>query len=304
MTKIPIFYQKDSLDGFLAAHAAKSILPPIAESIAVSPGDTLPPLDGCFPLFFDVDFTKLAVMPDMSKCGQCVFVLRYSQADILLKDFRKLPCVKVPGYTAPLRFKMYFNDFKSITNTAWDALYSRERRKEIIPSFITYIIDAFENQDLESPGKKVIEGLKQEQTFLFGDIPAFEQRFIKPFDEKKQDILKVLEEAGSKNLDAESDMIKKMVDRNTVMTNFAGFRVKLAQMPEEFSHRAGSMLAKDMPFAVIIEDRYSENIRIYHLYSNAKGKNVAEIGAPYKAIGNARYATFTAKINFSDYKFV
>lgn len=305
MTKLPIFYWRESFDSFLAAMVAKKFLPPVAEVMPLFDGDEVPNLDGCFPVFVGVEFTRLKEFPDMSKCGNCAIVARRDQASTILGSFSKLPHKPVPKYPNPLRGRIFVNDFEILSELAFSMFVAdKSKRTEMLPNFVKYVNMAMQNPDPLSKERKILAALEKDDSYLMADAVAFEQRIMVPFDRKRQDMLTSLEEAGEKLISNEQRMVAAMLERNTVLTNFAGHQVKLAHIPQEFSKQAGAILAHGMPFGVVIEDRYAEGCRVYHLYSTPAGLDVAEVAKQYKAVGSARYATFTAKIDFTNHKFI
>jgi hypothetical protein len=316
---IPLFYWKDDIDSFLAAGAAKKFFleKNPAETIALSEGDYISGLGGKFPIFFGVQFNRLQEMPDLSAAMNCVFMSRYDQLDTLLKDlgpdevdFSKLPSqdglpekAKAFGKKS-VRWRMHFNDYEALIRMAFVALSSKQRANEIMPDSLKYIAAAIENKKTDPASEHFVQGLSRDQSLLADDYPSFDERIIMPFQFRKQDIVDTVTAIGRRKMEEEDRLIKVLIERNAIISEFAGHKVKIAHLPSEMASRAGYQMAANMPFAVVFEDIMSENKRIYHLYSVRGGMNVFEIGKPYKAVGNARYATFHVKVDFSNHKFL
>lgn len=310
---IPIFYWKEDLDSYLAAYGVKSFLgnnP--AQCVGVAEGDTISELTGKYPIFVGVRFSQMGEFPDIGGAINCVIVGRYQEADAILADWTKLPNLdKAPekakaAVKKAMRWKLVLNDYQALTRMGYEVMSNRKRADEVMPLFVKYLIEIFEKPVKTDTEEMVILGAVKHDQFVADNYPKFEAEVIKAYVDPRmrKEVLDKLEKRGRESLDIEERMARLMIERSAMIGEFAGHQVKIAHLPSELKDKAGWLLAKNMPFAVVFEDILKENKRVYHLYSLRGGLNVLEIGEPYGAEGDARYATFTAKIDFSNHKFI
>lgn len=311
---IPIFYWKEDLDSFLAANGVKSFLGKNpAQVVPVSQGDSITELDGKYPIFVGVRFNEMEAMPDVGGAMNCVIVSRYDQSETILADWTKLPVqerlpVKARAMSKKaMRWKVVFNDYEALTRMGYEVMSNAQRAVEVMPLFVKHLVEIFEKKEPNEDDEWLVAGTTNHPTVLASDYPTFESEVIKPYADPRSRpaLVTGLAETGRKIIDHERDkLVQLAIARNATLSEFAGHQVKIAHMPSELAHRAGWALAKNMPFGVVFEDILKENKRIYRLYSARGGLNVLEIGAPFNAEGNARYASFTVEMDFSSHKFI
>lgn len=309
---IPIFYWKEDVDAFFAAQGIKSFLgnnP--ATPIPVAKGDSIIDLNGKYPIFVGIHFDELEEMPDAGGTMNTVVISRYDQAQLLLADWDKLPNAKrlPPAAKAKfknaLRWKIIFNDYQALTRLGYVVMSNVKRADEVMPPFIKHLVAIFEKREPTNDEEMLVAGVKVHPA-LPDSYPKFENDIVKGFTDPrtKQKVVDELVEKGKASLEDDERMVRMMIERSAMLSEFAGHKVKIAHLPSELADKAGWLLAKNMPFSVIFEDILKENKRIYRLYSLRGGLNVLEVGQPYNAEGTARLATFTAEIDFSNHKFI
>jgi hypothetical protein len=203
--------------------------------------------------------------------------------------------------------KMVMCDFSSFTRMGYETMSSRKRMEEIIPGFVRHMVDLFEKRDPTREEEMLVLGASKERFFIENNYPLFESKYIKPWDNGEVGKVGVIQELvamGEASVEDEDKVIYAMVERNSTVAEFAGYKVKIAHLPSEYADKAGALMAKHQPFAVVYEDIPVQNKRIYRLYSNRGGMNVMDVAKSYKPSGNPRQATFTVNIDFSNYRYL
>lgn len=295
MQKILVFYDRNNVDAFVAAHAAWIHLPKNTTGfISVGKGEILPDLSGKYLLFFGVDFLSLKEVPDMSKAINGVFVGRFAQFEV----FRSMKLF-------PKTFRYHSNDVESISALAWrHYVMSPERRSKIIPSFIQHLLSVFGKEEEDQAVKDLLLGLQHTTELSSADPAGFDAKYVAAYKEDPIKTVTELAVEGSKRSGSNMLFVTKIIERNTLVTNFLNHDVKLCQAPEELSDEVGRYLSQGVPFAVVYEDHLSEQKRSYKLYSDKNGLDVMEVAKSCNPVGNARRASFSIKINFSKHNWV
>lgn len=289
-----------------------SFLPPNAPKAAIplNDGDIIGDLEGKYPIFIGVRFTKLNAVPDCSKSMNVAIMGRYEHALVLLDNPHCMPTRKhLPAdvqrkmRNQPLS-KMVSCDVMSLTRMGYETMSSRTRTEEIMPGFLKHITKIFETKAPTREEEMLVLGASKDRFFAENNYPLFDQRYIAPWDKNSVGVIQELVKVGEESIADEDKSIYAMVERNATTAEFAGYKVKIAHLPVEFADKAGELMARHQPFAVVYEDIPVQNKRIYRLYSHRGGLNVMDVAKSYKPEGTPRRASFSVTIDFSNYKFI
>lgn len=309
---IPIFYWKEDPDAYLAARGILSFMGKNPASLVpLSEGDEVIGLDGKYLIFVGVQFNKLVTMPDAGGAMNCIVIGRYAQLDVVLEDINKLPTqarmskeAKKTHQRNPLRWRIVSCDWQALTRMAYVSFSNQQRAAEVMPSFIKDFIAIVENKQPTERDELFLKGLSKEPSLLKDDYIGFSQCYIKPWDHAKETLVNVLVQKGREALGDEEKMIRSLIERTTSKVEFCGHLVKIIHLPEEMADKAGHLMARNMPFAVVYEDMLAENKRNYWLYSLQGGLNVMDVAKQYKPKGNARKASFSVAIDFTNHRWI
>lgn len=301
--KILAFFPKGNLDAFLGAYAAKLSLPagsplllePIKENFK------FPKLDDKYLMFYGVDFSKAKEPVDITKSANCLYIGSIRQAQYLFtQDLSAMPPAAAKE---PLAMRFYFTDTHPIFNVAMNNFVpAPARRSELTPEFFTFILGV--KKDIgEGDNALIYAGICDSDTFVSSSVEMLERDIERFKTERDKMIMEYLTEGRRLTLDGA--IVDKLIETYAMMTSdFAGYRVKIAHVPEEYCKSVGKKMAQGQPFAVVYEDRLATGTRIYHLFSDVNGQDCMKVAEKYNATGTARYCNFSVKMNFSNNKWL